>query len=124
MTTILLINDEPDVLELQERLIRAHAPEGMPLKILRRSSAKTALPSTLGSRLDLALVDPGVSEGIRMVASHFPHAEIWACSCMPKGSIPAQPLEIPVHGTVCWARNGSFTEFIKRWLAIETVLPS
>ena len=116
---ILIINDEPMVLEAQKRLVEAHLG-GKPGVELVVYTYPNALRHTLSTPPDLILADPGASEGLDRLLGYDTKTAVMCVTGHPLSAIPDQPFP----GVRCWKRvawgvDGSLTRAINEWYAEE-----
>lgn len=112
--TILLINDDPTVVELWARLFMAHRPDDLTLTIQNGKSS---------SGVDLVVADPGACDacGIRTLINRHPGADFLVAHSLDHESVGRFVLDLeellgrPVE-SVMWASGGAFTRKITQWL--------
>lgn len=121
--TLLLINDDPTVLTLWERLAKAHCPEVHSLDITSWGHGKRILSSSIPTGLDLVIFDPGsVDEShLKILSNRRPHSE-WLV-CYSVGFLAVEPYlrdlqEIHPGNLIRsarWADSGIMSRTLRDW---------
>lgn len=124
MDKILILNDDPTLLELQKRLIIAHMNPNRRVRVVTAADVPEAQGKLITATPVLILADPGASEGIRHLAGSRA-TEVVCVTGHPKHSIPNQPLEVKVEDIIEIGKDGAFTAWIKEWFEMmDLALPA